>query len=334
MKKKIHYALILMLSIALIACCYKGEPTPPTPPGNNGPIFEQGIHPVQIGTMIFEYNPDYSIALFGNGPYAKATYDPFEINNIYEDQYKKSLFKVSDVSFNELGKITYFKSEFSYFYYISNYDDFISIIGTHNTYLDYNSEGRLTHFSGSATYKDFDNIENNTFSADYQWNAGNLHKVVITANLWNNDQITTTYTFEYGDLKNELKQYVSTIYEMELSESFFDNDDIGGLVNLKLFGNPSEYFVTKVTSNCTVTDSEGTWSETVSANYTYTFNDDKTLKSYTEIYHGEEYSDTTTWDCIFTDDYSVTPDIQEESRTVAHKMINPRKSTLFKRNKH
>lgn len=338
---KLFISFVLCFNLSSCIDCCDDEATLTPNLSLNDPVFEPGIHPVQIGTMIFEYNPDYSIALFGDGPYAKATYHPFEINNVYEDQYEKNIFKVFDVRFNELGKITYFKSEFSYFYNSINGYEYI---GRENVYLDYNSEGRLTHFSGDVVYKDYDyeaekySTENLTFTADCQWNSGNLHKIVIKVDSNGKEYYTSTYTFEYGNQKNELQQYVSTIYEMELSESFFDNDDIGGLINLKLFGNPSEYFVTKVTHNSIGSDEEGSWNDTYTASYTYTFNDDETIKSYTEIwteiYDGEEYSYTNTWDCIFTDDYSVTPDIQEESRTSVQKKKNPHKSTLFRINKH
>lgn len=323
-----------------IDCCDQDSTLVPSQ-SNNDPVFEPGIHPVQIGTMIFEYNQDYSIALFGDGPYATATYHPFEINHIGDYGDEKDITKVTDFKFNESGKITYFNSEMSYYYNSINGYEFI---GTENVYLSYDRQGRLTHFSGDVVYKDYDyeekkySTENVTFSADCQWNAGNLHKVVIEVDSDKNYHYTATYTFEYGNQKNELQQYVSTIWEWEMSESFFDNDDIGGLINLKLFGNPSDYFVTKVIHNTNGFDEEGSWDETLTASYTYTFNDDKTIISYseiyTEIYDGEEYSDTTTWDCVFTDDYSVTPDVQEESRTTVNKKKNHRKSRLFKSNRY
>ena len=338
---KLFFAFALCFNLSSCIDCCDDEATLTPNLNLNDPVFEPGIHPVQIGTMIFEYNPDYSIATFGDGPYAKATYHPFEIYHGDEYEDEKDITKITDFRFNESGKITYFNCEMSYYYNSINGYEYI---GTENVYLDYNSEGRLTHFSGDVVYKDYDyetekySTENLTFTADCQWSAGNLHKIVIKVNSDGNMQYTSTYTFEYGNQKNELQQYVSTIWEWELSESFFDNDDIGGLINLKLFGNPSEYFVTKVTHNSIGYDEEGSWNDTYTSNYTYTFNDDKTIKSYTEIeseiYDGEEYNYTNTWDCVFTDDYSVTPDIQGESRATVQKKKNPRKSTLFRIKKH
>ena len=331
---------LLTLCINLTACldCCDDDSVLTPNQSNNGPIFEPGLHPVQIGDMIFEYNPDYSIALFGDGPYAKATYNPFEITWSYSDYPEVEIItNVKDVKFNQFGKIDYFKSEFTY------NGEGIMYTGEANNYLKYDSNNRLIQVIANSIFHDYYDesnsyrTENQDGTIELKWESGNLIEAVITAKSDVNGNSTTTYNFEYGNLKNELQQYIPTIYEDDLSQRLFDTDDIGGLIILKLLGNPSEYFVTKVSCISKGIYSEYAWEDSETASYSYTFNDDKTIKSYTvtkNYDYGSTYTDT--YNCVFTDDYSITPNIQEDddSRSSAVKKKYKRKSRLFKHNRH
>ncbi len=350
-RKSILFLLLIFLGLNFSSCidCCDEHLDPNEISKKTGPIFAPGIHPVQIGNMIFEYNPDYTIAAFGQNPYAEVTYNPFEIfyyceypqvdttyiegTNVFYGGYERTA--VSNVVFNEQGKIISFSSEFE--------SEINSSIESNeqgniqlNCYLEYDYTGyKLINIGGEIIRSYYlEGLEKfstqATFSIDLEWSINNnLNKV--TATYAQNDGFgeSTEYAFEYGNEPNYLQQYVSSIFEQNLAEALFQCEDIGGIINLKLLGNPSTDFVSKVTVSETEADETGSYVYDYNYSYSYSFNGDSTISSYTES-NDDGYS--TTWDCIFTDNYGITPSRKQDSRSydkVDKKTVH--KSRLFRK---
>lgn len=349
-RKSILFLLLIFLGLNFSSCidCCDEHLDPNAISKEPGPIFEPGIHPVQIGNMIFEYNPDYTIAAFGQSPYAEVTYNPFEIfyyceypqvdttyidgTNVYYGGYERTT--VSNVVFNEQGKIISFSSEFESEINSSIESDERGNVQL-NCYLDYDWAGeRLINVVGDIVKSEYvDGIENYstqaTFSIDLEWDINNLHKVITTYEQYDRFSERAEYTFEYGNEPNYLQQYVSSVFEQNVAEALFQCEDIGGIINLKLLGDPPADFVSKVTVSETETDESGSYVYDYNYSYSYSFNGDSTISSYTESNDDGYY---TTWDCIFTDNYGITPSRKQDSRSydkVDKKTVH--KSRLFRK---
>ncbi len=341
--KIIIFLLLVFFGGNLSSCidCCEEHLGPNEVKKENCPIFGPGIHPVQIGDIKFEYNFDYSIAELGRNLCATVEYEPFEIARFYEypsvdasltSGYEET--KISNVLFNEKGKIEFFSA-------VQQVEVVNSIESEEqrnihlNCSLEYDLSGeRLININGELIAEKYiDGVQsvssNATFSIDLNWVNSNLHKVTATYHQQDGFVEKTIYTFEYGSKSNNLQQYVSSIFEQGLAEVIFCGEDIGGLINLKLLGNPSTDFISKVSISETEIDEMGTYTYDYNYNYSYTFNDDDTLKSYTQT-DDDGYS--TTWDCIFTDDYSITPNRNQDSRTYDGCYLkSARKTGLFKK---